>query len=129
MLLEPMRVVVSSERPTLALWLQRWAALLVDQTSESHALLDYIGPLLDVDPDLGTLEGIGRVLGDHEAAGALYRMLEIPEVAAALAAPTAGTDGEEGLLGMFGRFAADGSLEALIALLGWAAETFETLSE
>jgi hypothetical protein len=129
LLIGPFGAVVSTERASLELWLQRWAGLLVDPTSESHALLDNIGPLLDVDPDLSFLTSIGSVLGDYEAAAALYRMLEIPEVAAALAAPTSGTEGEEGLLGMFGRFAADGSLEALIVLLGWAAETFESLSE
>ena len=111
----------------LAEWLRRLAVLLVDENSQTHGFLDELAPLLSLDPDFDSLSSGADLVGDPELVEALLRVLETPEVAAALADPSSGATGQEGPIGLVGRLSSDGSLESVLTLLVWVMDTFDGL--
>ena len=122
----PLHQTISLEGDRLADWLQRWAVLLLDQSSESNSFFDYFAPLLAVDPDLDFVSGAGDLLGDSSVLRSALLILDTSEVAAALGSSTA-PDGGEGPLGLIGRISADGTLEDLLALLAWAVDLMDQI--
>ena len=122
----PIRDLIAEDEELLADWLQRWAVVLQADGSASNRFLYKVAPLLAVDPDLDLLAGIGRVLANDEMNEPLFRLMDCPGFVAALGA-SAAPDGREGLLGLGGRFAADGSLEGLLAILRWGADTLDSI--
>ncbi len=126
LLAEPLRQTVSLESARLADWLQRWAVLLLDDSSESNSFFDYFAPLLAIDPDLDFISSGGDLLGDSSVLRSALLILDTDEVAAAMASSTA-PDGDEGPLGLIGRISADGTLEDLLALLAWATDLMDQI--
>ncbi len=123
---EPMRQTVSVERDRLADWLQRWAILLLDPTSESNSFLYYFAPMLALDPDLDFAASIGSVLGDGSVLNSALLIIDTAPVADAMGSSTA-PGGSEGPLGLIGRISADGTLEQLLTLLGWAVDLMDEI--
>jgi len=82
---EPMRQTVTLERDRLADWLQRWAVLLLDPTSESNSFLYYFAPLLALDPDLDFAASFGGLLGDSSVLRSALLILDTAPVADAQA--------------------------------------------
>ncbi len=122
----PLHHVVVLEEERLAVWLQRWAVLLVDQSSESNSFYDYFAPLLAVDPELNFVAAVGELLGDSTTLRSVVLVLDTGEVVAAVAAAVA-PDGGEGPLGLVGRISADGTLEDLLTLLAWLVDLMDQL--
>ena len=126
LLAAPLRQTLSLERERLADWLQRWAVLLLDPSSESNSFFDYFAPLLAIDPDLDFVSSAGDLLGDSSVLRGALLIVDTDEVAAALASSTA-PGGGEGPLGLIGRISADGTLEDLLALLAWAVDLMDQI--
>jgi hypothetical protein len=126
LLVEPLRETIATHEEVLATWLADFAVLLSTDGSQTQRLLEEAAPLLQVDPDLDTLAAVGRVLGDVELSAPLWRVLDTPEVAAALASSTNG-EGEPGMLGLVGRISADGTLEEVLGVITWLLETIDRL--
>jgi|GEM_PF-2506975 len=122
----PIRDLIGEDEQLLADWLQRWAVVLQAEGSASNRFLYKVAPLLAIDPDLDLLAGVGRVLANDEMNVPLFRLMDCPGFVEALGA-SAAPDGREGLLGLGGRFAADGSLEGLLAILRWGADTLDSI--
>lgn len=126
LLQHPIRDLIGREEARLADWLQRWAVVLQADGSASNRFLYKVAPLLAIDPDLDLIAGIGRVMANDEMNEPLFRLMDTPGFVEALGA-SAAPDGREGLLGLGGRFAADGSLESLLAILRWGADTLDSI--
>jgi len=124
---EPLRATIATEETRIAAWTQRWAVLLRTEGSETNTFLYKFAPLLHIDPDLDSVEGLGDILGNTEMLETILRVLDAAPVAEAAASSTSGETSREGLLGMVGRFAADGSLEAVLTLLRWATDRMEEI--
>jgi len=123
---EPMRQTVSAERDRLAEWLQRWAVLLLDPTSESNSFLSYFAPLLAVDPDLDFTSSFGSLLGDSAVLRSVLLIIDTAPVADAMGSSTA-PGGGEGPMGLMGRISADGTLEQVLTLLAWAVDLMDEI--
>jgi len=119
----PARATLVAHEDELAAWLQTWAVLLLTQGSQSNTFLEKVAPLLELDPELESLATIGQLVGDTQLSQPLFRVLDTPEVAAALGSSTSGRPGHEGVLGLLGRLSSDGSLEQVLVLLTWVADT------
>ena len=126
LLATPLRQTVSVEGERMADWLQRWALLLLDDSSESNSFFDYFAPLLAIDPDLDFVSGAGDLLGDSSVLRSALLIVDTAEVTSALASSTA-PDGGEGPLGLIGRISADGTLEDLLALLAWTVDLMDQI--
>jgi hypothetical protein len=126
LLATPLRQTVSVEGDRIADWLQRWALLLLDESSESNSFFDYFAPLLAIDPDLDVVSSAGDLLGDSSVLRSALLIVDTAEVTAALGSSTA-PDGGEGPLGLIGRISADGTLEDLLALLAWAVDLMDQI--
>ena len=125
LLLGPANTVLASHETELALWIQDLGALLIADETQTHMLLDKIAPLLSLDPELDTLETAGAVVGDAEVLGAVLRILETPEVLAALAPTNPESSSNEGPIGLLGRLSSDGSLESILRLVHWLIDTLD----
>jgi hypothetical protein len=123
---ETMRQTVTVERDRLAVWLQRWAVLLLDPSTESNSFLNYFAPLLALDPDLDSAASFGGLLGDSSVLRSALLIIDTDAVAEAMGSSTE-PGGGEGPLGLIGRISADGTLEQLLSLLAWAVDLMDEI--
>jgi len=122
---EPALRVLATHGDEIADWLLGWAELLEHEGSESNEFFEHLAPLLAIDPDLDFLATLGGLLGDPATLESLMLLAEAPGVMEAVIAPA--PDGGPGPVGLLGRIAADGSLQAVLALLTWASEMLDRI--
>lgn len=123
----PIRAAVAGHHELLRDWLLDWATLLRTEGSESNEFFEHIAPLMAIDPELDFLATLGELVGNPATLESLMRLAECDEVRAALAAGTGRRSDQVGLLGFLGRAASDGSLEAALVLMNWAAEALDLI--
>lgn len=110
----------------LDLFLLRWGELLVAEDAVTHEILFEIEGLLDLDPELKTLDLIGDILSDYDIATHWLMLFENEGFMGELGKPGS-PGGEEVPMAMLGRLIADGTTEDLLLLLGWVVDVLDTL--
>jgi hypothetical protein len=120
----PLRAVLA-DPIRVSEFLLRWAVLLDADGSESHGFLSEFAPLLAVDPELDFLALTGRLVSDPYVNLPVLRIVESTVLLDVFLGR--GPDGNEGPVGMIARFAADGSLERLLGILVWVADTLDSV--
>lgn len=102
---------------------QTWTALdhatrlMVDERTQTSRALDILPPLLAADPELALLDQLGPLLQDEALSQAFLRLIETPQVSAALLATEPQGDQQEVPLAFVSRLAAGDTLADLMALV------------
>ncbi len=102
-----------------ALWvtLGRAATLLDDEQSQLSRIVAILPPLLAVDPELESAQGLAPLLGDPELAEPLLRVVETDGVADALLATEGTAEFPEPPLAFLGRMMVGGTLDDLLGMI------------
>ncbi len=107
-------------------FLVAWGELLADPDAVTNHIMYDVEGLLDLDPDLQTLDYVGDILADEEICTHWLLVFEDTGLMDALGAHGS-AGGEEVPLAMLGRLIADGTAEDLILLLAWLTDMLGAL--
>lgn len=110
----------------LDLFLLRWGELLVAEDAVTHEILYGIEGLLDLDPELKTLDLLGDIFDDYDVCYHWVMLFENEGFMGELG-QAGSPGGEEVPMAMLGRLIADGTTEDLLLLVGWVVDVFDTL--
>ncbi len=118
--------IVDGEPEEVDAFLVAWGELLADPDAVTSDLLYGIDGLLQLDPELRSLDYVGDILANDELATHWLLLFEDPELMGILGAPGSAA-GDEVPLAMLGRLIADETAADLLLLLGWLVDLLETL--
>ncbi len=118
--------IVDGEPDEVDAFLVAWGELLANPNAVTSDLLYGIDGLLELDPELNSLDYVGDILANEELATHWLLLFEDPELMAALGAPGSAA-GDEVPLAALGRLIADDDAADLLLLLGWLVDLLETL--
>jgi hypothetical protein len=118
--------IIAGAPAELDAFLVTWGELLADPDAVTNHIMYDIEGLLDLDPDLQTLDYVGDILADEEICTHWLLVFENQGLMDALGAPGS-AGGDEVPLAMLGRLIADGTAEDLILLLAWVTDMLGAL--
>ncbi len=118
--------VVDGEPQELDAFLMAWGELLTKPDAKTHDLLYGIDGLLQLDPELKSLDYVGDILADEEVATHWLLLFENQGLMDALGAPGS-AGGDEVPMAMLGRLIADDTAADLLLLVGWLVDLLDTL--
>ncbi len=118
--------ILDGEPAEVDAFLVAWGELLVDPDAATHDLLYNIDGLLQLDPELKSLDYVGDILANEKVATHWLLLFENEGFMGALGAPGS-AGGDEVPLAMLGRLIADDSAGDLLLLLGWLVDLLGTL--
>lgn len=93
------------------------ARLMADDKTQTSQMLDLLPTILDLDPELALLDQVGPLLGDPVLRGPVLRLLETPEVSAALLASRPDEGQTEVPLAFVSRLLVDGTFDDLMRIV------------
>jgi len=118
--------IIAGEAEELDAFLVAWGVLLAHEDAVTHEILYGVDGLLDLDPELSTLDYLGDILSHEEVCTHWLLLFENEGLMSALGAPGS-AGGEEVPLAMLGRLIADGTTEDLVLLAAWTIDLLATL--
>ncbi len=118
--------IIAGEYEELDRFIVTWGELLADPDAITHHILYGIEGLLDLDPDLQSLNYVGDILAHEEVCTHWLLFFEDRGLMEALGMPGS-AGGHEVPLAALGRLIADGTTEDLILLLAWLTDLLATL--